>query len=340
MSKVLLVGPRVYESRPSTFGGAAILFEILVADAALMEPKLPLTFLTISTNRYRSRPLSLLHSLRSILLTIHSSRIIVLNANQAGVTVLWPFVAIACQMFRIKLILRCFGSDFDKTLHKLGALRHWLFKATSEIYVETKSLLQTFERLDGKIKWLPNSRPPVKVSGRKKSTYSKQFIYCGRVTKSKGVLELIQVFESLGDPFSLNIFGPLDSDLKYLSSHRFYKGVLEPENVERQLNCHDVLVIPTYYAGEGYPGVVIEAFRHGLPVIGTFWGGIPEMIEDGKTGHLIPIKSVSAMKQAVLLITADSWKIMSDNCMEEFEAYNSTKNHSQLFENLIDLCVE
>ena len=340
MSNVLLVGPRVYEFRPTTFGGATVLFEILVADAARIQPKLPFTFLTTSTNRFRSRPLSLLYSLWRILLAIPGSKIIVLNANQAGVTVLWPLVALACQVFRIKLVLRCFGSDFDKTLHSLGALRYWLINATSEIYVETKNLLQTFERLDEKIKWLPNSRPPVKVLGRKKSNYSKRFIYCGRVTKSKGILELIQVFESLDEPFSLSIFGPLDPDLYYLSSHRFYKGVLEPENVEGQLNCHDVLVIPTYYSGEGYPGVVIEAFRHGLPVIGTFWGGIPEMIEDGKTGHLIRIKSMSAIKQAVLSITADNWRIMSNNCMEEFEAYNSTKNHSQLFENLIALCVE
>jgi glycosyltransferase involved in cell wall biosynthesis len=59
----------------------------------------------------------------------------------------------------------------------------------------------------------------------------------------------------------------------------------------------DLLVLPSWE--EPFGRVVIEAMAAGKPVVGTNSGGVPEIIEDGKTGILVPSRDSEAMSEAV-----------------------------------------
>lgn len=48
----------------------------------------------------------------------------------------------------------------------------------------------------------------------------------------------------------------------------------------------DIFVFPTYYPNECFPLVLLEAMQHGLPCVSTKEGGIPDIIENGRTGLL------------------------------------------------------
>jgi glycosyltransferase involved in cell wall biosynthesis len=61
---------------------------------------------------------------------------------------------------------------------------------------------------------------------------------------------------------------------------------------------HDALVLPTFFPGEGYPGVVIEAYFAGIPVICSDWMSIPEIV-DGRQGILVPPKDADALYDAM-----------------------------------------
>jgi glycosyltransferase involved in cell wall biosynthesis len=48
----------------------------------------------------------------------------------------------------------------------------------------------------------------------------------------------------------------------------------------------DLFVLPSYT--EGMPNVILEAFAAGTPVVATAVGGTPELVEDGRSGFLVP----------------------------------------------------
>ena len=89
----------------------------------------------------------------------------------------------------------------------------------------------------------------------------------------------------------IDVYGPFkdgDCSEKIFENSRVdYCGVLPPEKVLPTLSQYDVLLLPSFHPGEGYPGIVIEAFSLGLPVIATNWQAIPEIVQDGENGLLV-----------------------------------------------------
>ncbi len=64
-----------------------------------------------------------------------------------------------------------------------------------------------------------------------------------------------------------------------------------------------IFALPSYY--ETISKVTIEAMACGLPVVATKTGGIPELVEDGRTGLLVPYGSVDALASALSSLLGD-----------------------------------
>lgn len=69
------------------------------------------------------------------------------------------------------------------------------------------------------------------------------------------------------------------------------------ENAVNYLKAFDIFVLPS--TKEGLPYVLLEAGLAGLPVVASRVGGIPEIIEDGKTGLLVPSRDKDALCAAL-----------------------------------------
>ena len=66
----------------------------------------------------------------------------------------------------------------------------------------------------------------------------------------------------------------------------------------------DIFVFPTYYSKECFPLVLLEAMAASLPVISTFEGGIPDIIDNGINGFVVEQQNVEMLaKQMELLLT-------------------------------------
>jgi glycosyltransferase involved in cell wall biosynthesis len=67
-----------------------------------------------------------------------------------------------------------------------------------------------------------------------------------------------------------------------------YAGTKYGNDKHDEFSGADIFTLPSHY--DNFPLVVLEAMQFCLPVVSTYYSGIPEMIEDGKTGFLIPVK--------------------------------------------------
>jgi glycosyltransferase involved in cell wall biosynthesis len=77
----------------------------------------------------------------------------------------------------------------------------------------------------------------------------------------------------------------------------------ERRDVPRFLKASDIFVLSSRW--EGLPLVVIEAMLAGLPVVATRVGGIPELVEDGVTGLLVPPQDPRALHRALAQLLSD-----------------------------------
>lgn len=74
-------------------------------------------------------------------------------------------------------------------------------------------------------------------------------------------------------------------------------------------NLAEVFVLPSYY--ETFSKVSLEAMACAKPVITTNMGGLPEVVQDGVTGLLLPYGSVPFLRQAIIDILGDQRKARS-----------------------------
>ena len=107
-----------------------------------------------------------------------------------------------------------------------------------------------------------------------------------------------------------------------------YKGYLDIMNKQQEsyekLSRYSCMLFPTYWQGEGFPGVIIDAYVAGLTVIATDWNMNKEVVEDGKTGIIISIKDSNALASAMLKMmeNPELAATMSQNSLNKAKDYH------------------
>jgi glycosyltransferase involved in cell wall biosynthesis len=98
----------------------------------------------------------------------------------------------------------------------------------------------------------------------------------------------------------------------------------------------DVFVMPSLQEAFGY--TTIEAMACGTPVIGFDTGGTSDMIQPGRTGVLVPVGDVDALRRAIadLLADREALEAMSATCrqvvLEHYTIEKQTRRYLELYE--------
>jgi len=127
--------------------------------------------------------------------------------------------------------------------------------------------------------------------------------FVGRLTRDKGIPELVESFLRLSDEFAdlrLLLLGPLEEDGKTrrcLETHPHIVLAVEMVDTALYYALMDVLVLPSHR--EGFPNVVLEAYAAGKPVVAARATGIVDAVVDGETGLLFPVGDVAALVGAL-----------------------------------------
>ena len=88
-----------------------------------------------------------------------------------------------------------------------------------------------------------------------------------------------------------------------LAEHIAFTGYLSQDAVAGVLDQADLLVLPSF--AEGVPVTLMEAMAARLPVVTTLVGGIPELVEDGVSGYLVPPGNPDALAGKLEALLAD-----------------------------------
>jgi glycosyltransferase involved in cell wall biosynthesis len=114
-------------------------------------------------------------------------------------------------------------------------------------------------------------------------------LYVGRLSPEKGIAPLVRLWErlALGIPLRIIGSGPLGTLAADSSLNIEWLGWQPHDRVLAAMKEASFLVFPTE-CYEGLPMVLLEAMATGLPVIASDRGSLPEIVQDGRSGVLVP----------------------------------------------------
>ena len=138
-------------------------------------------------------------------------------------------------------------------------------------------------------------------------------LFFGRITPYKGLDVLIEAYSRLRERHQINLRIVGSGDLRpYLPLLENLPGVeivnrwVDESEVSRFFGPNQIIILP--YTSASQSGVIAIAAGFGLPVIATRTGGLPEQINDGVTGILVPAGSVGELVDAIEDLLKNSQK--------------------------------
>ena len=257
---------------------------------------------------------------------IARSDVVLLFGSNGFVLSMGPLLTVTAKLFRKRCFFRPFGGSLDEFCKQRNSvLRRFIFaglRLYDGIIVETKLLNNYFSDMlgAGKIHYAPGYRPMQSDDSNRNvvESYDRprgiRLAFLGIVKPEKGIFLLLDSLKEIEGKFPVycDIYGPIHEPER----GRFellinevncaqYCGIVSSDKVISKLRAYDALVLPTYYQGEGHPGVIIEAMSAGIPVITTRFRSIPEIAIDEYNALLVEPEDVESLKEAIVRLISD-----------------------------------
>lgn len=169
----------------------------------------------------------------------------------------------------------------------------------------------------------------------------KYFLYFGRLSYEKGITTLIKAFkETPNCKLRIAGTGPLEDELKSFVLQNKIKniqflGYQNGKTLQSLIEGAYFIIVPSEWY-ENNPMTIIEGYAASVPVIGSNIGGIPEIIDNGKTGYLFESgnidKLVTLIKHATSL-SEDTYIELSRNALAfAKQHFNKNKYYLKLMD--------
>ncbi len=181
-----------------------------------------------------------------------------------------------------------------------------------------------------------------------------RILYLSNLIESKGYLYLLEAVRILVKEYRISLechfcgrfliasdsvlfHSPIKAEEDFLRRIREYglekevlwKKTVLGEEKEKELQDAHFFVLPTHYNNEGQPLSIIEALAYGCVVISTEYRTIPEMLDYGKAGVLVPDANPEAIAQNVrqFLSQPEEFLSLSQRAMKQYQKYFTREAH-------------
>ncbi len=265
-------------------------------------------------------------------------------------------LASVARLFSVATVPQLAGSGYEDIVARgglSGSLVRRNLKRASLVLVLGQAQTGPIQAIAGhdRIGVAPNGLPLVAQEAEKRSDQGVcVFLYLGSLKAAKGVvaaLEAIAEVSASGRRVEAVFCGKWANDRERdsileivetlgLSGIVDFAGVVEGKSKEAMLRRADVYLLPSY--GEGQPVSILEAMAHGLPVISTRVGAIPDTVIDGETGLLVEPGDKVGLSDAIgLLVDKPELRLRLGSAgVQRFaENYTLQKSHEILAGHLL-----
>ncbi len=200
-------------------------------------------------------------------------------------------------------------------------IKQWLFKQLERLSVAchskiitnsnylTEYLQSVYPALNGKCYRLykaigaPASIKPFDDTLDEKTEINILFVKADLVRG--GIYTLLEAASLLNRPIKITVIGPDESHRLPLEERVYpipnvtidFKGVCAQKDVFAAMIRADIFCVPSHREALGVAN--LEAIARGVPVISTNAGGIPEILDEGKNGWLVPVNDGHALAKAI-----------------------------------------
>ena len=171
---------------------------------------------------------------------------------------------------------------------------------------------------------------------RPKKNDTLKLLFVGSMSQRKGLADLFEAMKLLkGKPISLSILGqpsmPKEFYRKKFADFNYYPPSSNSK-VREIMRMHDVLILPSVVEGRAL--VQQEALSCGVPIIVTPNAGGEDLVEEGITGHLVPIRSPEKIAEAIraMIVNLNKKQEIQKLCQKKATQY-CWANYAQ---NIID----
>ena len=208
-----------------------------------------------------------------------------------------------------------------------------------------EALLRWLPGLGDKVQVVPNAVDPARLRVPESQIHpirqelgiseeDRVVLYAGRLIPAKGpdvLLEALLQLSAKDTPIRVLVAGdgPLEETLRKQATVPPLDGKVTflglRTDIPLLLNLADLVVLPSRW--EGLPMILLEAMAARRPVIATAVGGIPEVIEHGVTGWLVPPEAPLALADAIALLlqSPDLCERLSNGAFQRVCAQYSTE---------------
>jgi glycosyltransferase involved in cell wall biosynthesis len=140
-----------------------------------------------------------------------------------------------------------------------------------------------------------------------------RILYVGKLEESKGIMVLLEsvlMLAQTGAKLRLWLMGQFGSAglerraREYCSVHHLngsveFIGQRVGVNKWKVFHRAHILCFPSFFESESFGNVLLEGMMFGLPIVATRWRGIPDVVDDGDNGLLVPARDSAALARAL-----------------------------------------
>ncbi len=228
------------------------------------------------------------------------------------------------------------------------------YKSLNLLYLESIRAVDVFNEKGINAIFFPNTKvfdlDKTYVHFKETNEIFWNFIFVSRISTDKGVFVILEALKKLQIqnqriPIKMDFYGPIDEEIKIEFESKInnlenvsYCGYLDLfsdfDSSYDLMSNYDLMVLPTFWKGEGIAGAFIDAFIAGLPILTTSWNVNEEIIKDNYNGWIIPPNDINALVEKINFLSKDIKKL---NEMKK-NAFNSRVIHHEkiVSENLIN----